>query len=95
MFTVSVSVCTSLSENAISASDMSVSPNPTRGEVTIQVNTNEFKSIKIMDVAGRIVYETETFENSFKTDLSNYAPGIYIGVIKTGNSIGRVKIIKE
>ena len=95
MFTVSVNVCTSLSENAISSSDMSVSPNPTRGEVTIHVNTNEYKSIKIMDVAGRVVYETETFENSFKTDLSNYAPGIYIGVIKTGNSTGRVKIIKE
>lgn len=95
MFTVSVSVCTSLSENAISASDMSVSPNPTSGEVTINVNTNGFKNIQIMDVAGRVVYEAETYENSFKTDLSNYAPGIYIGVIKTGNSIGRVKIIKE
>lgn len=95
LFTVSVSVCASINENIMNASDISVVPNPTNGETTIEVNNNEFKNIKIADVSGRIVFEYNTFESSIKTNLSDLAPGMYIALIKTGNSSGKVKIIKE
>ena len=58
---------------------ISVFPNPTSSLVNISMENiyNELK-VKVLDVAGREVYNHSFTENKFSVDFSSYSEGIYI-----------------
>ncbi len=78
---------------------LSIYPNPTSGELTIDFGSRGIAKARIMitDLVGKLIYD-----NSFDTpnrrliiDFGKYEPGIYLINIKTVNGVIVKKIIKQ
>jgi beta-glucanase (GH16 family) len=79
--------------NSISTKDslpyVTLSPNPTRGEVNINVSpADHFVILKIYDIIGSEIYSQKITAEVFSVDLSNLSHGIYFvySLDKLGNS---------
>ena len=60
------------------ASSFLIYPNPTTGNVTIQLGQMNVQTIVITDALGKQVSDLTTVENSEMTiDLSSYEKGVY------------------
>jgi hypothetical protein len=73
-----------------------IGPNPTKGIINIYNTENKKGSIKITDVAGKLIFEKK-IESEITFDLNNYPNGVYlINYFDTNNSkCYAQKIIKE
>ncbi len=56
--------------------NISVFPNPVNDFVNFEVKNDELNKIELIDIQGRILFETITFP-AFSIDLSSYSTGIY------------------
>ncbi len=73
----------------------SISPNPTRGNYTLQTNTYAPLTVKIYDVTGRLVETHTTSSSVFKGKLEG-EKGLYLmEVYHKGARIGKAKLIKS
>jgi MAM domain. len=73
-------------------SSLSYFPNPTSGTLFISNPDTAIKSIKVMDITGKIIYETNNNNSEKATlDLTGFADGIYF-INVDGQTI---KIIKQ
>ena len=72
--------------------NISIHPNPTNSTFTISgINQNDFTSIEILDITGKLLFKTNSPIN---IDLSNYENGVYFyRIIGEKNYMG--KIVKE
>jgi hypothetical protein len=62
-------------------------PNPTSGLITISFNeVNQDNIIEVVDVAGRVLLRTNSFQNSVIIDLSAFENGIY--AVRISNNKG-------
>ncbi len=76
---------------------ISLSSNPTNGEVTISVPT-EIQNVQITDLTGRVVFENRneiSGAHTMKTDLSNLPAGMYMVIVKTNNQSFTTRLIKK
>jgi hypothetical protein len=76
---------------------MTVSPNPTNGDLTIDFGGSTYSSVEasILNAVGQIVAENE-YNEAETIELSfNGAPGVYFVHIVADGKSGTVKIIKE
>jgi hypothetical protein len=75
----------------------SISPNPTRGNLNIDLGDNEVAArIQIVDIAGKIVYSTNiTASGLQKIDTEFLVEGIYFLNINSDNERMTLKFIKE
>ncbi|MBX3165678.1 MAG: T9SS type A sorting domain-containing protein [Bacteroidetes bacterium] len=89
-----VSACTGLSENS-HLSGLMVYPNPTESRINIELNNGLEKRIMLIDITGKIVYETKTASNFETVDLTNFSSGVYILHIQSDTQNKMVKIIKQ
>jgi hypothetical protein len=69
----------------------SVFPNPTSG--IVQINTEETVAVSIVDVTGKIVYNSNTVTKLTSIDLTGLQKGIYIAKIIGDKTITTEKII--
>lgn len=73
-------------------------PNPTNGLITVQ-KTNEVNlvSAKLYDINGRLLKDIDLSEMSLEKqiDISKLASGIYIISVKSDNSSGVMRLIKQ
>jgi len=96
--TVSIMVnpCTSLTSNDGEMS-MSVFPNPTKGNITIQTSALFNGEINIVNALGQIIISKKVdSKNAIEIDLSEQANGIYILKLRTNNGAEKtMKLIKE
>jgi hypothetical protein len=73
-------------------------PNPTNGLITVQ-KTNEINlvSAKLYDINGRLLKDIDLSEMNLKKqiDISKLASGIYIISVKSDNSSGVMRLIKQ
>lgn len=96
--TVSVTVnpCTSLATRDGEIS-MSVFPNPTKGNITIQTSALFNGEISIVNALGQIIITKKVdSKNTIDVDLSEQANGIYILKLRTQNGAEKtMKLIKE
>ena len=85
-----VGACLGLNENIFE--NISIHPNPTHSTFTISgINQNDFSSIEILDITGKLLFKTHSPIN---IDLSNYENGVYLfRIIGEKNYTG--KIVKE
>lgn len=74
--TISVLNGTSIDEAEIFSSVV-VYPNPTHGEVTIDFGDTQVDYIKVIDMLGKVIFESPTSGSVSYIDLSNYAEGVY------------------
>ena len=77
---------------------ITVYPNPTTtGIFNIASNNETMKEIRIYNIAGGIVYEKNSTENTVAVDLSNNSKGVYflrLTDVESGNTIIKKLIIK-
>ena len=85
----------SVLENSFSL--FGVYPNPSNGEVTISLSTNENVNISLLDIRGRRVYNKLHANKSSmftgKVDFSSVSSGIYLLEVKSGSKRAIKKIV--
>ncbi len=80
---------------------MTVFPNPSKGEMTVTLNTPEATSasLKVLDVNGRLVFSQQLsgFDGNFQQDLDlgEMTPGIYFLQVVTSDEQFARKLIVE
>lgn len=87
-----------LSVQQQSSSDkINIYPNPSSGDVFIELNQTEQAMISISDLSGKIVYEVTYNKSSgpLKADVSNLAPGPYFVKTVSGKDVSVEKLIKR
>lgn len=83
-----------ISENTITKLKINIFPNPTTGIVTISNEENlTIDKIEIVDILGKTV--SVKTDNTSLVDISNFAIGIYIFKIYSGETVSIKKIIKQ
>ena len=94
-------VISKLGISNLSSNDfISIAPNPTNSNVLMnaQFATNDETAITVFDMAGRQLLEISKGKgnilNEELIDLSNYRSGIYMIIIKHGDSVTKRKIVK-
>jgi hypothetical protein len=92
---ISYSIATGMEENKKSSSLLF--PNPTTGNVTLQVNTNEKGKIEIYDMMGKRVYHENFAEGTKQVQLSldHLSNGNYTVSIKTKDCVMYNKLILQ
>ena len=70
-------------------------PNPANNQLTVSLY-DYADYVKIIDVTGRIVFETKNVTLSeLKVDVSNYTQGLYFVIAKIGDIVEKKKLIVE
>ncbi|WP_317896721.1 GEVED domain-containing protein [Aurantibacillus circumpalustris] len=86
--------CTGITERTI-LSGLTVYPNPTHGEFSIETANTFEKSIEIIDVAGKVVVKSTSSAEVVKLNLKDFSSGIYYVKIQSNNSVDVVKVVKQ
>lgn len=92
---VVISDCTGVPEFGNKASNVSVFPNPTRHQFSIELNDNSEFEIKIYNAIGQLVYTQTQCKGKTIINSEGFSEGLYHAVIKSGNSAVYKKIVKE
>ncbi|GIV26728.1 MAG: hypothetical protein KatS3mg027_0542 [Bacteroidia bacterium] len=74
---------------------ISVYPNPNNGTFVISTNSSLMKTIRIMDITGRVIVTTQSNEKDVEMNIVNYSRGIYVVEIESENGIDRINVVKE
>lgn len=80
----------SVNENSLASDNVSVSPNPTKGLVTVN-SSAEVKTITVFDSTGKQVSASQ----SNTVDLSSQASGVYLLKVQTENGSATKKVVVE
>ena len=81
----------------VSTMQMSVYPNPTKGNVTLMLPNNTFSEASVLDITGRVVMTQAIKANgtgNVDVDLSELQKGMYIISVK-GVTTLRKKVVVE
>lgn len=78
----------------VSATEMSIYPNPTSGMLNITSN-EEINSVEIFNSIGNTVVSSKVAGNSSAIDMSNLPNGMYFVRVSTLNGIETVKVVLE
>ena len=90
---LNVSECVGLTKTKLNST--LIYPNPTSGDLTLELNTTSEKNIQIMDVTGRIVYATTSSLEVINLNLNELSNGVYYVKIQSSTSTEVVKIVKQ
>lgn len=86
---ITVDACSGLGE--IEELFLNVYPNPTNGNVQLKTNLSGTLNIKVVDLTGKILIET----NDVQLDLSELSTGKYIVQLSNDQSILRTSVVKK
>jgi hypothetical protein len=92
---VAVSPCTGFNEISTSLGGMSVYPNPTSGDFSVVFNTALPKTIRVMDLSGRVVQEISSESASVDFNIGGLTGGIYFVQVQSGEVTETIKLIRE
>jgi hypothetical protein len=83
---------TALEENV--TGDIKLYPNPTNGNLNIQVEA--MRRITIANALGQVVYDQEVNSDSEVVDMAQYQTGVYMVRITTDNGVAvkRINVVK-
>ena len=85
----------SIGINQAATLEFSVSPNPTTGQLTVQLNQPEPYEMTIYDVNGKAVMTRKNDNQVCDIDLSALAAAQYLLVVRTKDRYGVKTIIKN
>jgi len=89
---------TTENENSISipnASSVSIYPNPTSGELTLQFDAAGAYNVTVSDVTGRNLLRQSTTGMSMQIDISSCDAGIYLIIIDDGTKQTPMRVVKQ
>jgi hypothetical protein len=93
--TVTVGYTTGVSEVDFST-QVNVSPNPAINSVTISITKPEGEiSVSIYDVLGNVMLRRENLASENAIDVTAWAPGVYLVVVKNGSQTAVSRFVKE
>lgn len=78
---VSITACYTVSNVSVNNinSSISIYPNPSNGLITIEIeNLNEFNQFKVIDLSGKVVFESNINSNKTNVDLVGLSKGVYL-----------------
>lgn len=78
---------------AQTADNVRTYPNPSSGELTIGIPSNEIEQIEVMNLLGAVVFQSYTSSN--KIDISELNTGTYILRVGTNTGTSTTRIIKR
>ena len=84
--------------NIIERDDIKIYPNPTKGDLKVELNTNsdiQKVQINIISIKGQLLYNTDVVQRAYNLDLSSFAQGAYILIMQVNDKKYEWKIIKE
>lgn len=84
-----------LSNEIFTPSKFKVYPSPANNFVTITAESTDAYSLKITDLSGKVMMSSELSGMDNTVDVSNYASGIYLFEIKSGNRTDTIKVVKN
>jgi hypothetical protein len=70
-------------------------PNPAQDLISIQANTSTLKSICIVDLQGRTVFESTGHTSSIEINCSSWEKGIYFVQMNDGKLVWNGKFVKQ
>lgn len=91
--TVSTEVVETLSIDEVEDNSIFIYPNPTTGILNFGSVDNGIINLKLINNIGQIVFSDTKF-NEKSLDLSNYASGVYILILRSDNKTVQKKILK-
>ncbi|MBI5220184.1 MAG: PKD domain-containing protein [Bacteroidia bacterium] len=83
---ITETVDVNVSVTSINSGTYSISPNPTVGHLTIDVKGLTIFKIEISDIFGRVIINSEKFDNTAMFDLSEFKSGMYFVKVYTNNT---------
>jgi len=88
--------CTSTGDinNASLPGDFIIFPNPSSDEITID-NLSQKTIISFCNLQGQLLFQKTTHERKTEIDISEFAKGIYLLILKNDKTNNYIKIIKE
>ncbi len=90
-----VSPCTGLSSLSAKINGLSVYPNPSNGEFTVELNNGLYKTIQVTDLTGRVVLTNASSKDKVNVNMANLANGIYYVKIQSDNAVEVIKVVKQ
>jgi hypothetical protein len=72
---------------------LSVYPNPTRN--VVRVEAEGIRNIRLVDMLGQTLYDSNESGDSVQVDMSGYAAGVYFMEVKTVNGIATQKVVRK
>ncbi|MBA3681322.1 MAG: T9SS type A sorting domain-containing protein [Bacteroidetes bacterium] len=96
LITQSVSTCTGIEMlTTLNSPAIILYPNPTNGNITVELNNESGKAIEVIDITGRVVLNVFSSENKVKVNINDLSNGIYYVKVTNDNVINIIKIIKQ
>ncbi|MBL7915728.1 MAG: T9SS type A sorting domain-containing protein [Bacteroidia bacterium] len=74
-------------------SSFEIYPNPSSGIFKVVNGENEYATLEIKDVTGKLIYSSQLLDQETEIDLTKFPAGIYIAFLKTDNSTQMKKLI--
>ncbi|MGM0624683.1 MAG: T9SS type A sorting domain-containing protein [Bacteroidota bacterium] len=75
---------------------VSIYPNPTSGDLYIEISRiEESYQFKLIDATGRVILEDESTHNRQHLDMNNFSAGMYILSIEFDNETINYKVVKD
>ena len=71
--------------------EVTVYPNPTTGNVTIQANG--MNHITVLNTLGQVVYDTNVSSGLQVLDMGQYEAGVYMVRVTTDNGVGVQRVV--
>lgn len=85
-------------QDSLASTRITIYPNPTEGDLRIDIaGVSDFESsgLILYDMAGKVVKNITQLSESNELDITGYANGIYIMVIKINEETTTWKIVKK
>jgi hypothetical protein len=82
-------------ENQLSDVSLKVYPNPATNMLHITSDTQQFNTVEIVDLNGRLIKSLEVADNNLTTDIQDLKPGLYILNISNAETTVSRKFIKQ
>lgn len=70
-------------------------PNPVNTELTVEWDNGESAQIRVFDMGGRCVYQVSGVYDRHRINTSSLDPGIYVLIIRAGNTDKVMKVVKQ
>ncbi len=75
--------------------DFTLYPNPSNGSFVVTTSNTDQKTIAVMDLMGRVVYQDQFSEQRVEVKLPEASKGVYAVKITDGNKTGVKKLVVE
>lgn len=93
VFTQNVDVCTGLKENAVAGSGIRLYPNPTPGQVQLEIDAEQ--EIFVVNALGQTVYFARLVPGKHTIHFEDLANGVYVLKIRNAEGVKTFKVVKE